>query len=54
MCSFERIQSLSKRHFDKYENSGLPQRLIDVMMGDQTKIRLIEVNGRHEYLALSY
>jgi len=54
MCSFERIQSLSKCHFDKYENSGLPQRLIDVMIGDQTKIRLIEVNGRHEYLALSY
>lgn len=54
MYSFERIEYLSKKHFEKYGNSSLPRRLIDVIVEDQSKIRLIEVKGRNEYLALSY
>jgi hypothetical protein len=37
-----------------YQSSGLPSRLIDVEMKDQSKVRLVDVKTREQYLALSY
>ncbi|KAK0109418.1 hypothetical protein ONS95_002115 [Cadophora gregata] len=53
-CSSEMFHNLSSKHHEKYGNFGLPSRLIDVMMEDQSKVRLVDVQGRHEYIALSY
>ncbi|KAK5078782.1 hypothetical protein LTS08_006616 [Lithohypha guttulata] len=53
-CSLRQVETIAKAHFAVYQNSGLPSRLIDVEMKDRSKVRLVDVKTREQYLALSY
>ena len=42
------------RYYSKYRDYGLPSRLINVMVDDQSEVKLVDIRDQQRYITLSY